>query len=507
MRRSRTSAVASPVLVGAVTVLVVVVAVFLAYNANSGLPFVPTSTLKVRVPNGANLVPGNEVRAGGFRVGVVDDMEPVQLASGEVGAELTLKLDERVGDVPVDSTFRIRPRSALGLKYVELTEGKSREAYANGDTVPVSRSSIPVELDEVYELFDERTRAASQQNLEGFGDAFAARGTDIGRTIEEAPGLLGSLERVMHNLADPATELDRFFAELGDAARIVAPVAGTHAHLYTSMADTFAAIARDERALEQTIVKAPPTMDAAVASFRVQRPFLSDTAAFSADLRGAARELRAALPMVNSALETGIPVQRKAVELNADLETALSGLRDLAEAPTTNPALRGLTSTVATLNPQLRFLGPFVTVCNSWNYFWTHLAEHMSEPDVTGSAQRALLNSTGKQKNSVGSMGATRPANGQDVQEGTPQYGQDQPYAAAIDAQGRADCETGQRGYIERQALGYPSEYRIARDPRTPGLQGPTYTGRPHVPAGQTFTHKPETSLYSQMGRSETGDE
>jgi hypothetical protein len=42
-RRARASVVASPVLVGAVTTLVVVVAVFLAYNANAGLPLVPTT--------------------------------------------------------------------------------------------------------------------------------------------------------------------------------------------------------------------------------------------------------------------------------------------------------------------------------------------------------------------------------------------------------------------------------------------------------------------------------
>ena len=38
---ARASIVANPVLVGAVTTLVVIVAVFLAYNANNGLPFVP----------------------------------------------------------------------------------------------------------------------------------------------------------------------------------------------------------------------------------------------------------------------------------------------------------------------------------------------------------------------------------------------------------------------------------------------------------------------------------
>ena len=72
MRRGSASIAANPVLIGAATTLVVIVAVFLAYNANSGLPFVPTYELKAEVPNAANLVKGNDVRIGGTRVGVVD---------------------------------------------------------------------------------------------------------------------------------------------------------------------------------------------------------------------------------------------------------------------------------------------------------------------------------------------------------------------------------------------------------------------------------------------------
>ena len=68
----------SPVLVGAVTVLVVIVAVFLAYNANNGLPFVSTYNLKAEVPNADALVKGNEVRIGGVRVGIVKSVVPVQ---------------------------------------------------------------------------------------------------------------------------------------------------------------------------------------------------------------------------------------------------------------------------------------------------------------------------------------------------------------------------------------------------------------------------------------------
>ncbi|MGZ4297324.1 MAG: hypothetical protein ACXVE4_08940, partial [Solirubrobacteraceae bacterium] len=91
-RTRRPSALSNPVLVGAVTVLVIMVAVFLAYNANTGLPFVPTDELRVDVASGSDLVPGNEVREGGFLVGVVQDLSPIQLPSGQVAGQLTLKL-------------------------------------------------------------------------------------------------------------------------------------------------------------------------------------------------------------------------------------------------------------------------------------------------------------------------------------------------------------------------------------------------------------------------------
>ena len=144
VRRNRASVVASPVLVGAVTVLVIVVAVFLAYNANSGLPFVPTTQLKVDLANGANLVPGNEVRSGGFRVGVVSGMQPVALPGGKVGAQLTLKLDRKFGAVPADSHVTVRPRSALGLKYVELDRGRlARAPSPTARRFPSARRASP----------------------------------------------------------------------------------------------------------------------------------------------------------------------------------------------------------------------------------------------------------------------------------------------------------------------------------------------------------------------------
>jgi virulence factor Mce-like protein len=506
MRRTGSSVLANPVLVGAVTVLVTMVAVFLAYNANNGLPFVPTTELKVRTANADQLVAGNEVRSGGYRVGVVSDIEPVKLASGQTGAELTLKLDRSAGKVPVDSTVTIRPRSALGLKYVELNLGRSKSTYDDGETLPVTQTQIPVDLDRVFELFDKPTRDASKVNLRGFGDAFTGRGEALGRTIDELPRLFGHLEPVMANLSSPQTDLKDFFKELGDAARIVAPVSNTQAHLFTTMADTFAAIGRDKEALKAFIAKSPPTLDVSTDSLKVQRPFLSDLADFSTDFQTATRNLRAALPDINSAIDDGIGVQRRMVDTNTRLKSTMTALGDLSRSPGTSGALRGLTDTVGTLNPQLRFLGPYQTVCNYWNYMWTYIAEHLAEPDVTGFSERTLINSVGNQTNSLGSMGATRPANGQGVQRGNAQFLQGPVYTRAITDGGAADCEQGQRGFIQRLARYVPKNYNIHVDPRSPGVQGPTFTGRSKVPAGETFTPLPETGPYRDLPTSENGE-
>jgi phospholipid/cholesterol/gamma-HCH transport system substrate-binding protein len=489
-RRGNASIVANPVLVGAVTTLVTVVAVFLAYNANNGLPFVPTRQLKVQVPNGAALLPGNDVREGGYRIGVVEDMKPVRMADGSVGAEAILKLDEKAGAVPVDSRVAIRPRSVLGLKYVELTRGKAEKSYANGDTLPVDQTHLPVDLDRLYNIFDKPTRDASQENLRGFGDTLARRGQSLNDTIADAPRFLRHLEPVMATLGARDTEFARFWKELGDAARVVAPVADAYAHGFTAGADTFEAWSRDPGALQETIRRSVPALDAGIRSLPVQRPFLRDFARFSRSVAAAGEEMPRALPRITAALRTGAPVVRRTPEVNDELRKTLAQARQLFEAPGTGIAFRGLIATVATLNPSLRFIGPYITVCNYFNYAWTNAGEHISEPDPTGFAQRTLLNQAPRQDNSPGSLGATQPATGKNVISGTPAHLHVNVYTAAIDRMGNADCESGQRGYIRKANAYGPDD--IVIDPHIPGNQGPTFTGRSRVLPGQTFTRAPQ---------------
>src|SRR5205823_14152597 len=110
MARTRPTAslFGSPVLVGALTVLIVIVAVFLAYNANNGLPFVPTYSVSVQVPDADSLVKGNDVRVGGIRVGTVQSVQPVQHNDGTATAKVNLKLDKSVDPLPADTTVAVR---------------------------------------------------------------------------------------------------------------------------------------------------------------------------------------------------------------------------------------------------------------------------------------------------------------------------------------------------------------------------------------------------------------
>ncbi len=59
----------NPILIGTITILVTIVAVYLSYIAENGLPFVPTYNIKVDVANVSELVKNADVRFGGARVG------------------------------------------------------------------------------------------------------------------------------------------------------------------------------------------------------------------------------------------------------------------------------------------------------------------------------------------------------------------------------------------------------------------------------------------------------
>jgi virulence factor Mce-like protein len=440
----------NPVLIGAATVLVVLVAVFLAYNANQGLPFVPTYSLKAEVPSAANLVRGNEVRIGGTRVGSVDKIQVKQEDDGTSIAVLGLKLEESVKPLPEDSTVIIRPRSALGLKYVELTRGRSDQGFQDGDTIPLAQATpTPVEFDEFVNMFDEKTRDAAATNLNGFGDAFAGRGESINQAIGALKPLLRDIIPVAENLSSQETNLPRFIGELADAASIVAPAAESQAQLFVNLDVTFGALRAVARPfIQESISEGPETLDAAIRGFPVQRPFLANTEGLFRELRPGVRALRGAAPDLADALEVGTPTLRRLPQLNRRLASLLTELETFAEDPLVPRGIRALTDTVRELNPTLQHLAPAQTTCNYVALWFRNIASLLSEGDVNGTWQRFIIVATPQGPNNEGGP-SSGPANGPNVEN----HLHTNPYPNTASPGQPRECEAGNETYIKGRTV------------------------------------------------------
>jgi ABC-type transporter Mla subunit MlaD len=400
---------ASPTMVGAITTLIIVVAVFLAYNANNGLPFVPVYRVSAEMCNASRLSPNNEVRIGGNRVGVIESIEPVELDSptpcltsiGGAGqkeqsttvARLNLKLDDTAKELPEDSLVRVRYRSSFGLKYLEIERGEG-DPLPEGATLPLPETEEELaetqqtEFDDIGNTFDTPTREASRKVLEGFGSAFAARGASLNQAIESLNPLFANLRPVAKALSDPTTQLVRFFPELADAARIVAPFSDDQAEFFTNAAIAFGAISSDEDALRETISEGPPTLETGIESLPPQVPFLHDFAEFSRLLRPGVRDLRISLPILNDAIAEGTNSLPKTVRMNEDLEDAMVELEELVDEPSTKVTLVRLGDFFDEANNAGQYIVPYQTVCNYWNYWFQYLTDHFASQDGFGSAER-----------------------------------------------------------------------------------------------------------------------
>jgi virulence factor Mce-like protein len=387
-----TGVASSPVIVGAVTVLVVIVAVFLAYNANQGLPFVSTYDIKARVPNANALVKGNEVRIGGSRVGVVTTVRPVQTGDGRVAAELDLSLDRSAEPVPANSTMIIRPKSPLGLKYLQLVPGDSPRGLEPGETLPVSAARPePVDIDQFFSMFDEETRSNVQRSTAGFGNALAGRGPQVNNAIGSLRNLAVAAQPVLRAIVAPSSNFAGFWRALEDLNATVAPVALAQADLFVALDRTFAAFARVARPyIQETISKGPETLDAAIEDLPAIDPFLRSSSRFFTALRPGARALGRTSPTIEAALVAGIPALNRSPRLYAQLDPTADALLAFQSEPGVFTGLDLLTDLNRQTAPPLRFLTPAQTVCNYLTLDFANLAEAFSEANDQGSWLSAI---------------------------------------------------------------------------------------------------------------------
>ncbi len=460
-RRGIQGVASNPVIVGAVTVLVVIVAVFLAYNANNGLPFVSTYNLKARVPNANALVKGNEVRIGGARVGVVKSVVPVQTGHGGVAAELSLSLDKNVQPLPVDSTMIIRPKSPLGLKYVQLVPGDSRKGFTAGDTIPITAAHPePVDIDQFFDMFDEKTRKSIQRGLAGFGNAFAGRGPQINNAFAALRPLLENGQPALANLVAPSTGFGEFWRALEGLSATVAPVAEEQASMFVALDRTFAAFARVSRPfIQETISKGPQTLDTVTDALPALRPFLRDSERFFTALKPGAKALARTSPTIAAAFRAGIPALNASPSLNDQLPPTADALLAFQQSPGVFNGLDLLIDTNDLLDPAIRFIGPAQTTCNYLSLAFRNLASTSGEDNGLGGWFNAISFEAPEGPNSEAGQ-ASAPANGPDRLN----HLHSNPYPNTAAPGQPKECEAGNERYEKGVT-------RIGNTPRNDGTK------------------------------------
>ena len=234
-------------------------------------------------------------------------------------------------------------------------------------------------------------------------------------------------------------------------------------------------------------------------SLKVQQPFLVNLNTLGQELTPATAELKAALPVINPAIEAGTKTLARTPVLNANLQQVLDALKNLSLAPGTNMAVNALTSTVTTLNPMVKYLGPVPDRLQRLEL----LLDLPVRAPVRADELR-LCPAGADQPGQPGPAQQRRPAGRRRARStaaapklalatGGNEFLHSQAYGAAINSAGNADCETGQRGYVKKLNFFDPQGRNLAVDAHTPGNQGPTFTGRAHVPKGETFSRNPLT--------------
>jgi ABC-type transporter Mla subunit MlaD len=391
-RGRQRSLVANPILVGALTVLVTIVAVTLAYNANNGLPFVPKYTLHLQMADAAEVTKNAEVHMGGELIGVVTTIKPAHDSAGAPIALMDLQLNKSVGQLPVNSTFDVRLKSSIGLKYIQVTKGTSTQTYPNGATVPLTQSQSEVDLDQFLSMFDAPTRKGVAAATTGFSDALAGRGSGINDAIGAFVPLVTDLGPVARNLASKKTDFGGFFRGLESFAGASAPVAQTQAKLYGNLDTTFTALASVAVPfLQRWISQTPPTFRTVIADSPHIQAFLNDTAGLFKDLRPGFATLPQSAPVLADAFAAGARNLPGTTALDQRLLSLAQHLERYGQTPAVNAGLDRLTLTASSLRSPLSFLTPVQSSCNYVTLFLRNIASTLSDNVISGTALRFNL--------------------------------------------------------------------------------------------------------------------
>jgi phospholipid/cholesterol/gamma-HCH transport system substrate-binding protein len=199
------------------------------------------------------LVTQSDVDVAGVHVGRVTAIAP----DPQGGAIVTMVLDPSVR-LRSDTRALLRPKTAIGEKYVELVRrtGSTAAYVTDGYVLPRQQTGQAVELDTVLNELDPQTRAAISQSLRELGIAVTGRQDDISAAIPQVEQAAANL-RPLAQIADARQQqIGRILTDLAIILSALADEQDALGRVIVSGDTATAALANRDQQLAGTIQQA-----------------------------------------------------------------------------------------------------------------------------------------------------------------------------------------------------------------------------------------------------------
>ncbi len=323
----------------AALVLTVAVAVILLSSSGTN-----THRLFVIVPDATDALAGQDIRAAGQRVGEIASITPIDRGRA---VRLELAIDGSAWPLPGGTRFALREGGTISYsnRYIALTKAPGPATpLTEGQTLPASAFTVPVEFDQLIGTFTPRVRSDLKAFLQNGGVALHAASPALRHALSAAPPALTQADAVLRDLNADESALNTLVTSTDrviNAADTANPGVG---QLIGAAATTFAAIGSQSHALQVALTHAAPTLTGA----RTVLHHASRTLSTARDLLGTLG------PGVEQARRLATPLSdalTTLVHVGPDAIATLTTAHDAA------PQLDALLSKVTTLMPEIGSIG------------------------------------------------------------------------------------------------------------------------------------------------------
>jgi phospholipid/cholesterol/gamma-HCH transport system substrate-binding protein len=300
------SAIGRVAAVGAVIAAIVLVGLILFGGGGVG-----GYKVKARFLNAGQLVKGNPVQVGGVPIGSVKGIRITD--NGEAEVELSIDGDHAPLRQGTRAEIRQFSQSGLANRYVDLSlPPNSNDEIPDGGVIDTDKTVTQVDLDELYNTLDPKTRRALQGFFKGSADQWRDMEDEANLGFQYLNPALSTSRRLFTELTKDTPLLQRFLVDSSQMVTALAERRDNLASLIGNLNETTRALGSQKEALAESIGRLPPFMRRANTTFvnlrstlnevdplveaskpvakRLQ-PFLSQARAFAADAKPTVRDL------------------------------------------------------------------------------------------------------------------------------------------------------------------------------------------------------------------------